>query len=487
MKIAGLDVGTTACKICIYEENGEFVNTFEREYPRQQSTQVDINMLWQSVAECLKDAACYPDLAAIGVTSFGETCVLLDKDDQPLLDALLYIDPRGNDEAEELAAHFGEKRIFEVTGVIPSGMFTLPKLLWIKRNRPDAWEKAVYIPEIEDYIVYRLSGVKQTDYSLASRTMAFNVREKCWDTELLDYVGVDVKKLSNPVPTGTLAGEIRAEMADALGLPRNLKIVSISHDQVAACVGAGALASGLCVDGGGTVQCMTPVYQDFPTDPGFAEGKFCVIPYLGKDQYVTYGFTFSGGALLKWFRDQALECQAEGGAFYPRMNGKLPEGPTGLLVLPHFSGAGTPYMDPYATGAILGMKIDTDQGALYKALMEGIAYEMRLNMEVLKKGGVQVDHLMATGGASRSPEWMQIKADITGVPITRQKNEQCGAVGSIMLAGKAIGIYESLEKAARLFVAEGETYRPDPARQAEYDKLYQKYKKAYGAVKEVWA
>ncbi len=485
MKIAGLDIGTTACKLCVYDENGQHMNTFEQEYPPCPGTRIDVNSLWAAACQCLRAAAQYTDLAAIGITSFGETCVLLDEDGEPLMDALLYTDPAGEDEANELAQHFGS-RLNAVTGLTASGMYSLPKMMWMRRHAPELFQKAVYIPEIEDFVVYRLTGVKQTDYSLASRTMAFDVRKRCWDEEILAYAGISSALLSAPVPTGTAAGPLLPDIAKELGLPQHIQIVSISHDQVAAAVGAGALCPGQAVDGGGTVQCITPVYQGFPTGQGFAEGKFSVVPYLKDDQYVSYAFFFTGGALLKWYRDSLLQCNGEGGAFYARMNSALPEGPTGILTLPHFAGAGTPYMDPLATGAIMGLTPSATQAHIYKALMESVAYEMRLNIEKLGEAGIPVTALRATGGASRSPEWLQIKADILGLPITALKNAQCGAVGSIMLAGCAIGAYGSLEEAAARFVEEGITYLPNPERHRQYTALFAKYSRAYAAVKEVF-
>lgn len=491
MRIAGIDIGTTACKVSVFEQDGTFVRALEREFSARSGVgafEVDVEALFDCIASLLGDLGRDAEsLAAIGVTSFGETCALVGEDGKPLRGAMLYTDVRGTEEALALSERFSAEFLAETTGLSADPMYSLPKILWVRAHEPELFAKIKYIFLIQDYIVWRLTGRRQIDWSLASRTLCFDVRKHAWNRELLEYAGLSADMFSAPVPTGTKAGPLRAELADALSLPQGVEVVSISHDQVAAVVGAGAMRGGMAVDGGGTVQCVTPVFEGFPDGARMQEGKFSVVPTLRDNLYVSYAFLFTGGALLQWFRDKLCLAGEKGGAFYGEMNREVPDGPSGLLALPHFDGAATPYMDPNATGAILGLSVRTTRAQVYHALMEGVAYEMRVNLEMLENAGIRVKELRATGGAARSPQWLQMKADILNVPITVLSEAQCGTVGCVMLAGMACGLYASLPEAEAIFVHPGKTYAPRADKHAEYMKQYARYRRLYAAVKEVMA
>lgn len=486
MKIAGIDIGTTACKVSLYEDTGKLLAECEREYPslcRKSATEIDMEGIFQSVCSVLEGVSRQADgLAAIGVTSFGETFVLLDESDAPLMLSMLYTDPRGTEQSDRLAAEMGDMRVASITGAYPNPMYSLPKLMWIAENRPDILEKTKHIMLVQDYVVFRLSGERQIDASLAARTMAMDLARQDWNGEMLRHARVRPEMLPRIVPSGTVAGEILPSLAEKLGLPGKIQIVSGCHDQIAACIGAGVLRPGMAADGSGTVQCITPVYRGIPDAERIQQGRYAVVPFVHPGEYVSYAFSFTGGALLKWFRDEMMKRPGDS-AFYEEMNAAVPSSPTGMLVLPHFAGAGTPYMDPAAEGAIVGLKIGTTAQDLYRAMMEGVAYEMRVNMECLARAGVAVDGLMASGGGARSVQWLQIKADVLNTPITTLGTAQCGTLGSIILSGHACGAYASLEEGAQVFVHPGRVFEPRPEVRAQYDEIYARYKNLYQAVR----
>jgi len=200
------------------------------------------------------------------------------------------------------------------------------------------------------------------------------------------------------------------------------------------------------------------------------------VPYIEPGKYVCYAFSFTGGALLKWFTDHLT-----GGA-YPAEDIFMAE-PTGLLVLPHFSGAATPYMDSGSKGAIIGLTLSHTQRDIYYALMEGVCFEMRLNMDCLNHAGIRFESLRAAGGGANSRVWMQMKADILNLPVTALQSVEAGAVGSAMTTGVAIGLFDDLRSAAKIFVQEKETYCPRAEMHEKYNKIYEKYKKLYPAVR----
>lgn len=483
MKIAGLDIGTTGCKLTVFDESGEYLGKAYREYAVRRDMsghEIDAAAVMDSVYAVIREMADqYKDISGIGVTSFGETFVMTDGTGKPLHPAMLYTDPRGGEECAELTRKVGEERITRITGLRPNEMYSLPKILWIKRHRPEIYAAAKHIYLIEDYAVWRLTGRAQIDYSLATRTMAFDINTLTWSGEIFNTAGIDISLMSEPVPTGTDAGSITPETAERTGLSPECRIISVSHDQVAAAVGAGALDGRTAVDGAGTSECLTPVYDSLPDLSVMRRGSFCVVPYAVTGKYVTYAFSSTGGALIRW----CLETFGKGETYGSMEAGYPKDEPTGLLVLPHFAGSGTPSLDMGSKGAILGLTTATDGSAIYRACMEGVAYEMRLNYEALAGSGIHFKKLHATGGGAKSRMWMQIKADVLNLPITALKTSDAGTVGSAMMTGVATGLFTNLEDAALRMVREAETYEPRPEMHEQYMRIYQRYKLLYQAVR----
>lgn len=483
MKTAGLDIGTTGCKLTVFDESGERLGKAYRDYPASRNAgghEIDIVAMRESVYAVLREmAGAYPDIRAIGVTSFGETFLMADGTGEPLHPAMLYTDPRGGSECDELTGIIGAERIAEITGLAPHCMYSVSKMMWIRRNHPEVYEKASAIFLIEDYIVWLLTGKRQIDYSLATRTMAFDISRLDWSREILDAAGIEASLMSQPVPTGTSAGGITPETAALTGLNPDCEIVTVAHDQVAAAIGAGAFDGSVAVDGAGTVECLTPVYDSLPDIRIMSRGFFSVVPHAVPGKYVAYAFSYTGGALIQWCMDVFGKGETN-----ESMEAAHPEDePTGLLVLPHFEGAATPYMDNGSRGAILGLTTGTDAATVYRACMEGVAYEMRLNYEALAGSGIHFEKLNATGGGAKSKVWMQIKADVLNLPITALQTSDAGTVGSAMLTGIAIGQYRDLRDAADHMVRETETYYPRKETHEKYMEIYERYKKVYQAVR----
>lgn len=491
MKIAGLDIGTTGCKCTVFDENGAYLGRAYRDYPVRRHVsghEVDVSVIMDGVYAVLKEmAGTYPDIAGIGITSFGETFVMTDGEGKPLHTAMVYTDPRGEEECAELEARMGGREIAAITGLRPAAMYSIPKMMWIKKHRPEVYEAAKYIFLMEDYVVYHLSGRRQIDYSLATRTMAFDIKNLTWSKTMFDAAGIDMNLMSEPVPTGSDAGVIRPEAAELTGLNVGTHIVSISHDQVAAAVGAGVFDSSVAVDGAGTVECLTPIFDDLPDVDVMYNGYFSIVPYVIPGKYVAYAFSYTGGALIQWCTDMLAkkekELAKEQGISVNTLLEQESESPTGLLVLPHFAGAATPYMDTGSKGAILGMTTATTAAELYRGCMEGVVYEMCLNVEALEGSGSCFKKMHATGGGARSREWMQMKADMLNIPMTALKTVDAGTVGSAMLTGIVIGAFKDLEDAATHMVEETETFLPRPEMHEKYQKIYERYREVYKAVR----
>ena len=483
MKIAGLDIGTTGCKLTVFDAAGKQLGKAYRDYPVRRAVsghEIDISTMMESVYAVIREMTTqYPDISGIGVTSFGETFVMTDAKGMPLHNAMLYTDPRGAEECAELVEKLGADRIAEISGLAPHEMYSIPKMMWIQKHKPEVFAAARHIFLIGDYVVYHLTGRAQIDYSLATRTMAFDIHNLAWSEEIFQAAGIDPALMSLPVPTGTVAGAISPEAAEQTGLSSDCVIVSVSHDQVAAAVGAGAFDGNIAVDGAGTVECLTPIYDSIPEIPVMAKGYFSVVPHAVPGKYVAYAFSYTGGALIQW----AMETFGKGETNESMEQAYGKDEPTGLLVLPHFAGAATPYMDTGSKGAILGLTTEVTAPMIYRACMEGVAYEMRLNYEALAGSGIHFRKLHATGGGAKSRVWMQMKADILGLPITALKTADAGTVGSAMLTGIAVGLFTDLSDAAAHMVQETETYLPRPEMHEKYMQVYARYRQVYQAVR----
>ncbi len=494
MLIGGIDVGTTGCKLTVYNSDGDFVNNEYVEYDvsRQNGEhEIDASVIWTAVCTVIgKTCKKYPMLGAVGITTFGETFVLLDDNDNVLVPSMLYTDPRGEKETRVLNERLGEDKIIFIAGVKPHSMYSLPKLMWIKNNLPHVYDKAKRVVLMEDYIVYMLSGKAQIDYSLAARTLGFDIRNKCWSTEIFDAAGIDISLMSEPVPTGTAAGSIRPSLADELGISRDIIIVNGCHDQVAAAVGSGVFEVGDAVDGTGTVECVTPVFDSIPQNKKLYDEGYSVVPYVFDGTYVCYALSFTGGATLKWFRDNFARYEAEiakerGTNVYAELDSVVSSEPTDLLILPHFAGAANPYMDNGSRAVMVGLTLEHTAADIYKALMEGVTYEIMLNIEHLEGAGIKLNRLVATGGGASSDVWLSIKADILDRPVTALSAKEAGACGTCMLAAVAVGACMNLNEAKERFVRTKKQFEPCIKRAKIYKKNYNAYKKMYNAVRPI--
>ena len=502
MKIAGLDIGTTGCKLTVFDETGRELDKSYRDYPVKRNVEgheIDVAAIVKGVCDVIREmGGKYPDISGIGVTSFGETFVMTDDNGTPLAPAMLYTDPRGKEECMELVRKTGMEKIARITGVTAHEMYGLPKIMWRKKHDPEIYEKTKHIFQMEDYVVFIMTGNAQIDYSLATRSMAFDINSLCWSDEILEAAEVDKALFSKPVPSGTDAGVITSEFAQKTGLSESTHVISVSQDQVAACVGAGAFEGNIAVDGAGTVQCLTPVFDEMPDVRKMMPGKYVIIPYVIPGKYVTYAFSYTGGALMQWCISNLAKKEKELGASnhisvndyleqeYIANRKKLgldPEGPSGMLTLPHFAGAATPYMDTGSKGAIIGLTTDSRVSDIYRSCMEGVTYEMYLNYRNVTNAGAAPEIIHATGGGAHSEIWMQMKADMLGLPMTALRTIDAGTVGSAMLTGVAMGVFNNLDEAAMQMVERIKTYEPRPEYRKKYLEVFDRYDRLYDAVR----
>lgn len=492
MNIAGLDVGTTGCKICVYNENAELLDTRYKEYFANRGEnvhEIDFCDIGSAVFEVIKAALSKNRVDAIGVTGFGETFALLDEKDRVLLPSMLYTDPRGEEQVKKLCGALTSDWITEKTGAMPHQMYSIYKLMWLKENRVEEFKKARAALLSEDYIVYLLTGNRKIDYSLAARTGAFDIEKKCWINDVFDAAGIDKKLMSEPVETGNIAGSISTAAKEKLGVSYDITVVNGAHDQVAAMIGAGVLKEKTAMDGTGTVECIPIVLNSIPKSKSMYACGYSVVPFVG-GKYACYALSYTGGAVLKWFRDNFCQAESEKAKelnenVYKLLDDEVPQTPTNLLVKPHFAGAATPYMDSSQKAAITGLTLGTTKQELYKALMEGTAYEIKLNFKLLERYTKPICSLRATGGGASSDVWLGIKADVLNTEIAALDCKEVGAAGTAALAGVAMGVFRTLHFASAKTARIRKVFLPDPKRAEFYEKQFKKYSCLYDALKNL--
>lgn len=496
MSILGLDVGTTCVKCQIFDLRNRIISESHIEYDIKRDKgnhEIDMNALTCSLFEVIKKATERLDdkVEGICVSSLGESFVPVDEKGVVLRDSMLYSDRRGSEEVELLIETLGEQEIANICGAKPHAMYSLPKMMWIKKHQNEIYQKTKKFLSIGDYIYFLLTGLYFTDFSLATRTLAFDIKKCEWSDTMLKHSGIDKEKLPTPVPSGTVIGKVTEQNVEKLNLKKGCVVITGGHDQVCACIGAGVVDVGQCNDGTGTVECMSIMFDKIPSKQSFYDSGYAVVPYAIANTYITYAFTFTGGALLKWFRDKI--AYLENGMLkeknidlYDYYCDKEVNLPTKILTLPYFVGSATPYMDANAQGVILGLNLETTSADIFHSLMEGTTYEMKTNLEILSKSGVEITECTATGGGARSKKWLQIKADVLDLPIYPLRSNEGGIEGCFILSCVALGYEKSIKSAVEKFIKRGTPYISNVTKTVEYEKQFERYKKLYPSLKEIF-
>ncbi len=480
----GVDIGGTGAKCVAFDDHGAQLALSYIEYPNPPGKanlepQVLSDSVVRVIRDCVQALPARDAVAAITVSSFGESFVPIDEHGAPLTDIIMYFANSESGEFDELVRRVGEETFMRVARILPDASYSLAKMLYTLRTaeRP-VWK---FLP-IAAYVCYRLSGAVMTDVSLACRTLLYDVEKREWSRELLEASGVALDQLPDVCPTGTAVGFLRPEIAQALSLPENVRVVIGSHDQIVNALACGVCEHGDGVDVSGTCECIEPLFAGIPGDFGFTKENFACVPYVVDAGYVTYAYNISGGAVVRWYRDQlakhlSAQAKAEHVSIYDLLNRACPKEPTDVIVLPFLQGmGGTPDVRPNARGMFYGVTMETGLPEFYRAILEGLTFEMAYNLEKLEGFGVAPNRLYACGGGARSKVWLQIKADIWNREILPVKTEETGALGSAILGFAAVTGEKDRLALAKKFVQLGEPMRPDAARVEVYREKFQLYK-----------
>ena len=491
MSLMGLDVGTTGCKAVAFDHDGKILASAYREYPLLSPEtgwfELDSNRVWEDIAKCIREVAAQTQadpITTLCVSCQGEAVTPIDEDGNILDNAMVSFDARTAPQVSWWEENVGREKIFQTTGQPLASLFTALKLMWVRDNKPEVFKKAKYFLGYEEFVYYRCGLDPVTDYSLAGRTMLFDVPKMKWSREQMDHLGVSEDQFAVAKPSGTAIGTIGDAAAERLGLPKGVVAVTGGHDQPCQILGSGVIKPRLAAYGMGTVECIGPAFSELVLNDTMLNNNICCYHHAYPGLYIALVYNFTGGSAFRWVRDQLAHgemqrAEQEGRDVYDIMTAEMPKEPTRLLVLPHFTTTGVPHFDNHSRGAIMGLTLDTTRQDLVRAVLEGITYELRMCIDLLDDAGVPVDELRATGGGAKSAPWLQIKADIMNRPIVVPAVSEAGCLGCAILGGVATGVYDSASQAVDHLVKIDREYTPNEANARRYAEMVELYKQIY--------
>jgi xylulokinase len=492
MSLLAVDIGSSACKAALFTVSGKILahhaSAYSPEFPQPSFAEMDPEKFWHAIcASCqavVRDAV--DPVQALCLSSHGETFVALDANGRALAPAILNQDSRATAEAAWCEKSIGRKRLFRITGQVAHPMYSIPKIIWLRQHRPDIFASTARFVTLIGYILVRMGLPPYTDYSLASRFLAFDICNRCWSDEILAAAGLSKDRLPVPVPAGTIAGKLDSEAACELGLHPGTLVVLGGHDQPCGALGVGVIGGSRVSDSIGTYECIL-AGSDAPslTDAALAASlnSYChVVP----DKFVTIAY-FPSGIMLKWLHD-LLYSKESGGInteaiaenieadHYAFLETHAPEGPTGLCITPHLIGTCHPEFNPHARGVIVGLNPGTSRSQLYKGILEGLACELSLVTEVLAEGAGHFEDIYVTGGGSRSALGLQLRAALTGRRLHVMRSPEAVCLGTAILGGVAAGDYSDVREGVEQVVHEIRVIAPNPEIAASYAAQVTRYR-----------
>jgi xylulokinase len=453
--LAGIDVGTTNIKAVVFDPTGKAVAAASVptpiHYPQPGWAYYAPDELWHATVTVLREATKQLDdtrrIVSVAVASAGEAAVPLDRHGQPTYDAIAWFDQRTQPQVEWLSHTIGKERLFEISGLSLQPIFGLCKLLWIKENQSDAFARTVRWLNLADYIAYRLCGVPATDYSLASRTLALDLRQLEWHAELVQEVGLSVDLFAPLCLSGTPLGSVKPDVAKETGLTPDVQVAAGGHDHVCGALAIGVTEPGVMLNSLGTAEAIfLPVAQPL-TDPAMSRQGYTQGAHVVADHYYVLAGLYTSGACVDWLKGIMGE-----GVDYTTLIAEAEQigpGSLGTCFLPHLRLANPPYDDPRSRGAFIGLSTDIKRGALFRSILEGLAYETRLSLDSLREypGMTALRKSYMIGGGTRNSLLMQIKATVLKQTITVVDITEVTTLGAAILGGLGAGLYADVPAA----------------------------------------
>ncbi|MBQ9550751.1 MAG: xylulokinase [Lachnospiraceae bacterium] len=494
--LLGIDIGTSSCKIVLFDKEGNVAATetgeYQVYYPHEGWAEQNPDEWWNAVAESTKKiiekSGIDPsDIAGVGTDGQSWSAIAVDKDGKCLMNTPIWMDTRSEDICRELRERLGD-RIFELSGNSLQPSYTTAKIIWYKREFPDVYKNIRYILQSNSFIVYRLTGAVTHDISQGYGLSCFDMRKGKWDADMAREMDIPEEFLPEIVPCHKVVGQVTREAAALTGLKEGTPVVAGGLDAACGTLGTGVLKNGETQEQGGQAGGMSICLDHYAADPALILG-FHVVP----DKWLLQGGTTGGAGVMRWITanfgdyERTLEKErnlSDVAQFNELAEGVAP-GSDGLVFLPYMAGERSPIWDPKAKGVWYGIDFTKTKAHFIRSAMEGGAFALRHNLEIAERCGGEVKELRAMGGASLAKIWTQIKSDVTGKPITVCHSGTETSLGAAILAGVGTGVYKSFEEAVRLTVYTTRHHEPDPSNKEVYDRNYRTYIELYEDLKEL--
>ncbi len=498
MSILGLDIGTTGTKAVAFNLDGKIIATAYREYdmisPHPGHLELDPHEVLDAAAAVCQDVAAATGddpIQSVACSVLGEAISPVDADNRPIGNAILGLDSRGEAECRWLREQISQTDVFHISGHPINAFHTCFKLMHRRERDAETYRRAHRWLGFQELVGVHLGAEPCVDYSAAARTMLLDIDNGIWSDKLLGLTGLSADMFARPVPPGTPIGRVSQAGHERFGLPVGCTIAAGLHDQPAGVQGS-SIQPGESMYATGTVVCIGVIVTARPDAETMCKHNLCWYPTYSedRDRHISLAWNFTGGSLLKWYRDTfgetAIEQAKQRGVDpYDILLENLPTDPTDLMVLPYFTATGTPWFDTSALGIILGLRLTTRRPEIVKAILEGIEYDIAMNQAMLAEAGIEISRHKAIGGAARSDTWMQLKADILNRPIVVLDTTEAAALGVALLGARAAGLIDSANEAAARFARTGREFFPDSKRAACYNRRLGIYRDLYPATAEL--
>ena len=483
----GIDLGTSAAKLLLVNEDGEIINSITKEYhisfPQPGWSEQNPVDWWGACLiglEELLEGFEKSTVAGIGVGGQMHGLVALDDTDEVIRDAILWNDSRTAEETDWLNTVIGKEKLSALTANIAFAGFTAPKLLWMRKHEPENFARIAKIMLPKDYINNKLTGIHCCDYSDASGMLLLDVKNRRWSQEMLDICGVSEMQMPRLFESYEVVGTLRPEIAAALGLPGTVKVVAGAGDNAAAAVGTGTITDGACNISLGTSGTIFISSDRFGVDPNNALHSFA----HANGKYHLMGCMLSAASCNKWMCEDILHTSDYAAEQAAITDNAL--GTNRVFFLPYLMGERSPINDTDARGTFIGLSMDTTRADLVQAVLEGVAFAIRDCFEVAKSLGIRVERSKLCGGGARSPLWRKIMANVLRIPLDIPQTEEGPGYGAAMLAMVGCGAYQSVESCAAALVRTQETVVPDPVVAVRYETQYRKFQKIYPTLRNLF-
>ena len=483
----GIDLGTSAVKLLLMDEQGQILNIVSRDYPllfphpgwSEQDPEEWIRAVWEGIPLLLEghDAA---KVRGIGAGGQMHGLVVLDAEDKVIRPAILWNDGRTAEETDWLNQEVGKDKLRGYTANIAFAGFTAPKLLWMKAHEPENFARISKIMLPKDYVNYRLTGVHASDVSDASGMLLFDVKHKTWSKEMLKICGVREAQMPRVCESAAAIGRLLPEAARALGLPEDVIVCAGAGDNAAAAVGTGTVGEGACNISLGTSGTLFISSKKFTVDAQNALHAFA----HADGGWHLMGCMLSAASCNKWLLEDIFGTQDYAGEMAAVAETKL--GRNRVFFLPYLMGERSPINDTSARGSFIGMTMDTSRADLEQAVLEGVAFALRDSLEVARAQGIRIESSKICGGGAKSALWRRIIANVLNLRLEIPVSEQGPGMGGAMLAMVACGAYPDVESVCKALVRVKETVEPEPELLALYEDRYQRFKLLYPALRDVF-